>query len=339
MITGFDLTAKPLISSQVSFVETGDELELRAYDATYTYSDRGAQIMAALEHRLDGSSTMAGLAGELGISPESLRNALAVLIDDQLLIDAAIIESAQSPDEVFDAYFSFCKFWMKEIFAQPFWEVMLSGKAGRNLVMGWGIEFYHYTHSANEHMANAVSYCRTDKEARQWLAQHYVEEHDHSEIFLDGLAACGLDREQVRNAPPLPSTRALINFLNELAVSGPLAYLSAFGIMQAPGSGQPGGSYNRFYDMLIKHYGFAAGLFEAYRKHAAIDNNLDHDDILIRRMIVREKEVSPDTRRKMLTAARDTLEYFVLYFEGIYDFYSKPGIIMPRRPLDIRMVL
>jgi len=38
-------------------------------------------------------------------------------------------------------------------------------------------------------------------------------------------------------------------------------------------------------------------------------------------------------------AARDTVEYFVLYFEGILDYYSTPGVLVPRRPLDIRTVL
>jgi len=339
MTANLSPASKPLISSQLSFLGSGDELEVRAYDAVYSYSDLGAKIMMALKDRLDGSRSMADLADEVGVPLEKLGEALAVLRDDGLIIDAGIMDAAQSPDEVFDAYFSFCQFWVKEVFIQPFWSVLLSGEAGRNLVLGWGIEFYHYVYSVNEHLANAVSYCRTDKMARRWIAQHYVEEHDHAEIFLEGLAACGLDREQVRNAPPLASTRALINFLNELALSDSLGYLSAFGIMQAPGSGRPRGSHNRFYDGLVKHYGFAAGLFEAFRKHASIDDDLGHDDMLLKRLIRREQDVPPERRRKMMTAARDTSEYFVLYFEGIYEFYTGPGVIIPRRPFDIRMVL
>lgn len=339
MNTFLEPTAKPLLGGHVKFTESDNEINVETNDAVYTFSDESGRIIAALKNRLDGSRHLSELASEAGVSTDELGETLAVLADDKVLIDARLIEEATSPEEFIEAYLDLCRLWVKEIFTTPFWQAIYSGQASRTLVLGWGVEFYHYVHAANEHMAAAVAYCREDKVVRQWLAEHYVEEHDHGTIFLEGLAVAGLDREQVVNAPPLASTRTLINFLNELAISDSVAYTGAFGIMHAPESDQPRDAYQKFYDSLISSYGFAAGMFNAFRQHAALDADLGHEELLLKRILVRDGVVGPERIRKILAAARGAVEVFTLYFEGIYEFYSAPNAPLPRRPLDIRMYL
>ncbi|PYP82948.1 MAG: hypothetical protein DMF61_24805 [Blastocatellia bacterium AA13] len=338
MAASFGENAKPLVSPYVAFEESNGDVDVVTPDATFSYSGFGARIMSGLKESLDGNNRVSELATRIGVSGSKINEAIAVLAEDAYLIDLAALEETQS-SEFFDAYFEACKFWAKEIFLQPFWDVLLSGKASRSLILGWGIEFFHYANSANEHMPASVAYCRTDKATRRLLSHHYLEEHDHGEMFLAGLEACGISRSSVIEAPPIASTRALIHFLSELAVGEPAAYMSAFGIMQAPTANRPKGSFNNFYDRLERLYPSEKGLFDALKKHAATDDELGHEITLLKRFIAKEETINPERRQKILDAARATVEYFVLYFEGILDYYSTPGVMVPRRALDIRTVL
>lgn len=230
-----------------------------------------------------------------------------------------------------------CDLWAKEWERTSFWNAMHSGEAPRNVVLGWGVEFHHYVESANEHMAASVAHCRHDLVIRKWLAEHYVEEHDHSRHFADGLAECGLDRESVRVAPPLPSTAALINYLVELATDS-IAYAGTFAAMRrsVPPSLE---ELNASYTTLIDTYPFAAPLLNRIHAHAKEDFDLDHDTLIIERILRERVTINSDLANRIVRAARGLTEHFVLYFEGIFDFYSQPDAPLPRRRADARTFL
>lgn len=328
----------PLLSPDAALTNLeGGNFLLETPDAEYTFEGDSARVLATVADRLDGSAPLSTLAATAGVSPSSLIAVLAPLAEDDLLFDArAMIEGASSEDFLRD-YHRLCRFWARELGLLPFWSTMASGRASRSLVLGWGIEFYHYVESANEHMSASVAYCRTDPAARQWFAQHYVEEHDHSAMFLDGLVASGLDREQVKRAPPLGTTRALINYLVELATTDSLAYAGAFGMMRD--SKESAAGTHAYHEMLMGHYGFARGLFEAVLKHAHTDMDLNHDALVLDRMVGREERVSPEAARRILAGARGMLEHFILYFEGIHDTYGVPTAPVPRRAVDARTLI
>jgi pyrroloquinoline quinone (PQQ) biosynthesis protein C len=330
-------TSQPLLSRRARFVGDGDEVSVVTSDATYTYSGHSAGIISALVGRLNGSEQLGRLAGDAGVSLDELNATLAVLLEDGLLIDAAPAEPA-SVEDFLQTYFRLCKFWEKDIFDHPFWDALSSGQASRNVVLGWGIETYHYVHSANEHMAAAVAYCRDNSVVRMWLAQHYIEEHNHGDIFLNGLVESGLSRELVSEAPPLASTRALINYLNELAISDTLAYSGVFGVMQPTSGTRTRADVDEVYQPLISAYGFASGMLGAFRTHSSLDADLDHNQILLKRILEREGFITPDGARRVLRAARGVVEYFILFFDGIHDYYGQEKNPLPRRRADIRMV-
>jgi hypothetical protein len=190
-----------------------------------TFHGDSARVLAAISERLDGSASIAELAGATGFSPSALAAVLAPLAEDGLLVDVLVALAATSAEEFLPVYKRICRSWATEMTQGPFWRTLLEGRASRELVLGWGIEFYHYVASANEHMAASVAHCRTDNLARQWLAQHYVEEHDHAAIFLDGLVACGFDADQRRRSPPLAKIIAAL----ELPPG-------ALNVIQGPGS-------------------------------------------------------------------------------------------------------
>lgn len=329
-------SSTPILSPYASLKWVEDKYIVETQEATYAFSARSAEIFATVGHKLNGLSNLAELAKEADVSPAELNEILIVLAKDGVLVNTTAPCEESSPDKFLEYFFSLCRFWSKEIFAQLFWKTLLSGCASRSLVLGWGIEFYHYVESANEHMSAAVAYCRNDSLTRQWLAKHYSQEYNHSSIFLEGLVESGLDRQQTCAAPPLPSTRALINYLKELAISDTIAYMGTFAIVQSPGTRE---EFNQSYNLLIAQYPFASSLFNSFRNHAALDIELGHQELHLIKLCTREDVITKAQAKSILAAARGLVEHWILFFEGIYEFYNVPNIPLTRPLLDIRLFL
>ena len=328
----------PLLSPELVFrsLECGD-LVAETADVEYIFHDRSAQTLSEVAHRLDGSAPLSDIAPLVGLSPEKLAEVLDPLAKDDLVFDARELIEPSSVEKFLADYHRLCRFWSTEISRLPFWSVFASGHASRQMILGWGIEFYHYVESANEHMAASVSYCRTDPVLRHWFASHFVEEFNHSVIFLDGLVACGMDRTQVQHAPPLGTTRALINYLVELATTDSIAYAGAFGIMHA--STASADESRTQHELHVENYSFARGLFAAVQKHGDVDRQLGHDTLVLERFLKREGRVTPEICRRIISGARGMVEHFVLFFEGIYDIYGDSNASVPRRAIDARALI
>ncbi|MDP8927418.1 MAG: iron-containing redox enzyme family protein [Actinomycetota bacterium] len=307
-------------------------------EVVLTFEDGPTALLEGLVTRFDGRRCLDDLASELKASAGQAAMVLQPLWNEGLLLDLAAALNAETVDEFVASYFEECRFWNRELFAQPFWEKLLGGEASREAVLGWGVEFYHYVEAANEHMAMSVASSRPRGRVTRLLAEHYVEEYDHARYFLKGLEESGLDAGAVIDAPPLPATRGLINFLTELAAADTIAYTGAFGIMQANKDAEKQ-DIQRFFDFLVDSYPYAAPMFEGFREHAILDLELEHQTILLEKIIRATDLVNGPARARILSAARDTFEHFVLFFECIDDYYSQPGALVPRRPVDIRAVL
>jgi pyrroloquinoline quinone (PQQ) biosynthesis protein C len=328
----------PLLSPDAVFQRSGGDLAVDTAAMTYTFHGDSAAVLARVQDRLDGSASVEELARLQGISPNVLAEVLDVLAEDGQVLDARATIEASTPDAFLSGFMQICAFWARELTMVPFWPTLISGRAPRELVLGWGIEFYHYVEAANEHMSASVAYCRTDPEAQEWFAQHYAEEYDHSKMFLEGLVGCGLDADQVRRSPPLGSTRALINYLTELATTDSLAYAGAYGVLHHPQA--EASKPQELYGRLAEQYAFAAPFLRAVGEHAALDETLDHETLVVERILRRDGRVTPDAAKRILAGARGLTEHFTFYFDGIYDTYAGPeaaSALLPRRPLDARL--
>jgi pyrroloquinoline quinone (PQQ) biosynthesis protein C len=338
MTTHLHSASRPLLSTRARTLTSDGQLTVDTPEIELTFTGSSAAILAPVLGRLDGRCRVDEISAQLGLSERELKTTLQVLADEQVVIDAGAAFDACSPKAFLDAYFAECRFLSKEIFAQPFWEVFLSGRAERNLVLGWGIEFYHFVDAANEHMAAAVALCRDGAQTRAWLAKHYVEERDHGSIFLDGLAGVGLDRDLVRRAPPLPSTRALINYLTELASADTLAYAGTFGVMQANREEATRDAVGQFFTFLSGKYPFAVPLFDAFRQHALMDVDLEHQHLVLELMCEGYKELPRGVLARPINAARSAAEHFMMFFESIHQYYGSAGAELPRSAFDVRLV-
>ncbi len=324
----------PLVETRIengSVLLSTDEIDL-------TFEDSSATTLAKSLPHFDSRRSVAKIASHGGVDLKELRAILSLLAEESVAIDLNAPLAAETSEDFLEAYFKECQFLTHALFAQPFWQQILAGDASQDLVMGWGIETLHYVRAANEHMAISVAQCRESVRWRYLLAEHYLEEFDHDDIFLQGILDSGFRRRAVNAAPPLASTRALINFFTELASVDTLGYLGVFGVMQAARDETTGERINALYDDLSAKYPFARPMFDAFRKHALIDVELDHQGIVLED-VCQESTLSGAERERVMRAARDTYEHFVLFFEGIHDFYRREGICVPRRRADIHSLI
>jgi hypothetical protein len=318
------------LTPHARFYSAGDGHVLATPGADYTFRGRGAAVFDKVKFLLDGSSTLGGVAAASGVTFDDLGATLETLLEGGALRDVTALLAAKNPGEFLETYFPLCDTWSLEIFGQPFWEAMLGGHASPSVVLGWGLEFYHRVVGADEHNALSVNYCR-DGVIAGWLRDHFAEESDHGFIFLDGLVSCGFDRQQVVESPPLPSTRALINYLNTLASTDLVSYLGCYGVMHSPRVGQTRENIDRQYTLLKRHYGFARGLLDKIHEHALIDIDLGHDEIVFERVLSRCDLGDGAVAVKTLGAVKGIVTAFVNFFGGIYDYYQSPGAQLPRR--------
>ena len=329
--------ALPLLSRRAALSSCDEGLLVDCEECALTFHGPGAAALKNLHDEVDGTHRLDALV-QRSASPGELRAVLSVLRDEGLVLDAAATEEAASMKDWLVAYVEECRFWSRELFAQPFWQKVLSGQASQSLILGWGLEFFHYVESANEHMAMAVAQCRTDGELRRWLADHYADEYNHGAIFLQGLAASGLERQQVQAAPPLASTRALIDFLTELAGSDVQAYLGAFGVMQSSREGMTRQSLGEFYGLLSRHYPFASGMFSAFERHAALDVGLQHQGAPPRAAVCPVGDAAPGVLAEGGGRGPRHRRTLHAVLRGDRQLLRVPGASVPRRPLDIRVL-
>jgi pyrroloquinoline quinone (PQQ) biosynthesis protein C len=223
--------------------------------------------------------------------------------------------------------------WLQPIYDHPFWERVVTGKASRAQVLGFAFEKYHYIEGAFEHMAVAAA--NATPEMMPHLARHFIEEWNHGDIYRKGLRSLFPD-DVVLRAQPLPSTRALVNFLSESAARNSFGYYAGNELLQMTentGDDQDAGSINEFYDAMRKHYPYTNKVIDSFIAHTAADQKLGHENVFLEMC----QSIPPLTQAQVddaLNIVRSMAEHLYLFMDGIDTFYARfPAI--PRLPSDL----
>src|SRR6267142_632009 len=199
-------------------------------------------------------------------------------------------------------------------------------------VLGFPFEKYHYIEAAFEHMGIAAA--NATPEMMPHLARHFIEEYTHGDIYRKGLRTLFPD-DVILRSQPLPSTRALVNYLNETAQRNSFAYYSGNELLQMTentGDQSAAHAVSDFYDAMRKHYPYTDKLVDSFIAHTRADQALDHQDAF--RLMC--ESVPPLTRREAndaLNVARNMAEHLLLFMDGIDTFYARFATV-PRLPCD-----
>jgi pyrroloquinoline quinone (PQQ) biosynthesis protein C len=332
-------SSRAFLAPRVLHSGTQDKYIVESDAFEHVFEGEAAGLLEGMLPLLTGDYLISDVARIVGSSADSVLAVLAPLnAKETLVLDLDRAAGAQSGAEFVRFFKTECRFWSGEIHSQSFWKAIHSGSANRATVLGWGVEFYHFVESANHYMAAGVANCREGARVREILARHYIEESGHGRIFLEGLTKCGLDPLRVRSAPPLASTQALINYLYELGNSNSFAYAGTFAVMQSSGKQLSETDVNASYDRLASLYPFAEEMFNAFKRHALVDVELDHHKITLDDIVELVPELVLRNSAPMLVAVRALVEHFIQFFEGIQEYYGQPRTYVPRRPLTLANV-
>jgi pyrroloquinoline quinone (PQQ) biosynthesis protein C len=329
------LGARPLISARADIRGTADGGSVvETDDHVMEFDGAAGRLILQLADRLDGGDTVRDLADAAACDPGLVAEVVETLQAHDALFDLAAVEG-RSGGELRDALRQECAFWAKEIQGHSFWRTLLSGAASPETVFGWGIEQFHYVEAANEYMAAAAANCRLDHSVRMQIGKRFADESEHGDIFLDGLQRCGFEHESVVNAPPLPATSALKDYLFELACTDTIATEATFNLMQSSGEPLTKEGLARFYGELTRLYPFAGPIFEAFREHALIDVAEGHQRTIFDALCDAPGLVTSAAGRRATDAVRGLAEHFILFFDNIETYYGARDAIVPRRAVDI----
>jgi pyrroloquinoline quinone (PQQ) biosynthesis protein C len=317
-------------------VQLDDRVIIEYLQEQITIHGEGAILFGKIYPFLDGKNAIDGIAKRIAERPTRLRSLVA-----QLERAGVVGRFGAEPDEAdgiagrefYALHRRYSEHWLRPVYAHPLWERIVTGRATREQVLGFAFEKYHYIEGAYEHMAVAAA--NATPAMMPHLARHFIEEYTHGDIYRKGLRSLFADEVVVRSRP-LPSTRALINFLSETAARNSFSYYAGNELLQMTentGDEDAGQSVNRFYDAMREHYPYTYKLIDSFIQHTDADQKLGHESVFEEMC----ESVPPLSRREAKDALETTrfmAEHLLLFMDGIDRAYG-PLTSVPRLPPDL----
>jgi pyrroloquinoline quinone (PQQ) biosynthesis protein C len=325
----------PFLRAGVLVVSRDGQVILRHLRDEIILEGVAAQLFDKLSGQLDGKSPLGDIAARVGESPERLRALSGKLEQAGVLtfLSTAADGALTSGMDFHRIHRDHCLHWLEAVYRHPLWDKIVTGTATRAQVLGFAFEKYHYIEAAFEHMGTGAA--NATPEMMPHLARHFIEEYTHGDIYRKGLRSLFED-EVILHSQPLPSTRALVNYLNESAQRSSFAYYAGNELLQMTentGDAEAGRAVDDFYAAMRRHYPYTDKLIDSFIAHTKADQKLGHADAFLAMC----QSVPPLTRREVndaLNVAKNMAEHLLLFLDGIDVFYASFDQV-PRRPCDV----
>lgn len=325
----------PLLRRSANVQRRDGLLVIEHLSQEVTLEGQAATLLDKMLPLLDGQTSIGTLAEKLEERPERLFKLARELGDAGILAFRTEEDGGRMTGaEFYELHKERCRHWLRPIYDHPLWTKIVEGKATRSQVIGFAFEKYHYIEGAYEHMA--IGAANATPEMMPHLARHFIEEYNHGDIYRKGLQSLFPD-EVILAAQPLPSTRALVNFLSESAARNSFAYYAGNELLQLTentGDNEAGQSVNAFYAGMKQHYPWTERLINSFLAHTHADQKLGHDDVF-QQMCASVPPLTGKEVRDALEVTRSMAEHLRLFLDGIDIFYQRFPTI-PRTPCTLR---
>ncbi len=323
----------PLLRRTARVTERANSVAI-AYLANEVVLDgAGATLFRKIHKHLDGKTRLDRIAEHVGEPTARLRAFVDKLRSTGVVGFSDDAGKTMTGVEFYELHRKYCRHWLQKVYDHPLWEKLTTGTASRAQVLGFAFEKYHYIEGAYEHMAIAAA--NATPEMMPHLAEHFIEEYNHGDIYRKGLRSL-FPNDIVLTAQPLPSTRALVNFLSESASRNSFGYYAGNELLQmTENTSDDGesGSIDSFYDLLRKHYPYTDKLIEAFIAHTQADQDLGHENVFLRMC----ESVPPMTMAQVKDAmniVKNMAEHLALFMDGIDTHYAAFPLC-PRTPCTL----
>jgi pyrroloquinoline quinone (PQQ) biosynthesis protein C len=308
------------------------QVAIQHLDEEITLEGAGARLFDRLAPHLDGKSRMDQVAARVEEPVARVRSLL------EMLRQAGVVSfigegGTMTGVEFYDVHHRYVRHWLRPVYEHPLWDKMTNGTATRAQVIGFAFEKYHYIEGAYEHMGLAAA--NATREMMPHLARHYIEEYTHGDIYRKGLQSLFPD-ELILRSQPLPTTRALLNFLNETAARSSFAYYSGNEVLQMTentSDDKVSNSIDDFYDALRKHYPWSRLIVNSFIAHTHADQKLGHENVFLEMC----ESIPPLSRAEVtdaLNVAKSMVDHLMLFMDGI-DLHYGSHAEVPRVPCTL----
>jgi pyrroloquinoline quinone (PQQ) biosynthesis protein C len=325
-----------VLNPNLSIAADPDILVLEDKETRLTFHGESAVACKAIIEAAPQSNDFETIAARSGFSIATVKRVAELLKADFLAIDTSF-PGDSTPAEYLSKIRHCAQFWNKHIMAQHFASRLFAGEATQTEVLGWGIEFYFFVKAAQEYMALGSSRTWGETAMLAPIWDHFAKEAFHSDIFLQGLLACGLREKTIRTRMPVPTTAILTNFLYETSSAGLLEYTTLFAVMQPLSRPATREEVKSKYDFLREKYPFAIGLFNSFESHDCMDIALEHSSLTLEPVLEHRGILSPAEWRSMMRVLEDTANAFILFFEGIQKYYRSSSALRYRQTPNAAM--
>jgi len=323
----------PQLRRTATVVRNGENVLIRRMQQEVVLEGAGATLFSRIQPHLDGKTPLDSIAARVEEKPARVKALLDTLARAEVVAyTAPAAEALMTGLEFYDLHHKLCAAWLEPVYQHSLWQKIINGTATRAQVLGFAFEKYHYIEAAFEHMGTAAA--NASPEMMPHLARHFIEEYTHGDIYRKGLRSLFAD-DVILRSQPLPSTRALVNYLSESAQRNSFAYYSGNELLQMTentGDEKDGSAVDDFYAAMRKHYPWSDGLINSFIAHTRADQHLQHQDAFL----LMCKAVPPLTRSEVndaLNVAKNMAEHLLLFMDGIERFYSAFPVV-PRLPCD-----
>ena len=200
----------------------------------------------------------------------------------------------------------------------PLTEKWARGELGRDAMMGWAVQHYHWISNLARGEAGQLSSAPTDVQESE--SQNYREENDpenpHLNIVLKFAEANGADLDEVRAGRGLPTTEAWVAWLNRITKEE--SFVAHIAAVRVGTESQSSMLYSKLLPALRDTYQFSEDAIKHFWLHAEAD--IEHGgrgfDFLKRHCTTRELQ------ELAIHYARESAKMRWFYFDGIYMHYE-----------------
>ncbi len=326
-------TNAPLLrrNTKVNF-SIPNQVTINYLDEEVTLEGNGAVLFEKIVGQLDGKKSVFDIAAQTGESSDRIQDLTDRLQEVGVVADG-FVDKSMTGLEFYKLHQKYASYWLRPVYDHPLWEKMMTGQATRAQVLGFAFEKYHYIEGAHEHMAVAAA--NATPEMMPHLARHFIEEYSHGDIYRKGLRSLFSDT-QILGSQPLPSTRALVNFLSESAAANSFSYYAGNEVLQMTentGDEAASGSIDEFYATLRRHYPYTNKLIDSFIAHTKADQSLGHENVFLE-MCSSVPSLSAKEVKHALNVAKSMAEHLLLFMDGIEACYGKNPTV-PRVPCEL----
>ncbi|HZS00309.1 MAG TPA: iron-containing redox enzyme family protein [Chloroflexota bacterium] len=199
----------------------------------------------------------------------------------------------------------------------PLTEAWASGKLTREQLGLWAVEHYHYTSDLWRFIGRILANCDVAAGRAVELDNMADEENPedvHNDQLTDFIAACGLDPQRAIQADPLPTTKALRDWL--FLLCDRRTWQEAIAGFHVGMESQFNDICARVVPTLRDHYGFTPREMRFFATHVTADQ--EHGS---RALDVVDRYTPEELRPKVLQAIWEGTEKRWGYFDGVYIKY------------------